>query len=322
MNIHSTSKVARETRHPDNHPLDMRSQIRHGDMYIGPELAKWILSNCFYHAQESRMKSGRISILRHVVRLRRGRWLDGSQISFAKMSGGRLILVNGYHRMSAIMEFGDAAKFNVQLIDVKDGDELDSLYSLFDRAKDSRTRTKEQGSNALHFDERMEISKTLSKAIGSAVLLIKNDYRPIKFSDREKMVEYDSIEDMLDLAMAWKREAQTFDEILRAAKTTLKRKLLAGTVLAVALTTLKYQHLRAGIFWGCVAANDGLRKNMPEHTLVDWLLSSRMEGNNAEGFIAVSLAWNAFYYNKPIGTLRVGAAKGLRIAGTPVKSEG
>ena len=315
MAVHSIRQTA-----TGNPPL--ADIVQHGDMMIGPDLAKRILSDCFYHAQEGRMKSAKVSILRHVVRLRRGRWLPGSQITFCRINGGRLILVNGYHRLNAVVEFGDDASFNVQIIETKSGEEVDSIYSLFDRAKDARIRSREQGANALHFADRLGVSKTLAKTIGAAVLLIQNDYRPVKNSDREKMVEFDGIEDQLDLAMTWKREAREMDEILNPARGILKRKLMVGPVLAIALTTLRHQPQRAPAFWLNVARNDGLRKNTPEHTLVDWLLTYRMEANSTDGFVAVSLAWNAFYYNKPIGTLRVGAAKGLRIAGTPVKSEG
>lgn len=297
---------------------DMRSQIRHGDMHIGPKLAQWIFTNCFYPDQERRLKTGRITVLRHVANLRRGRWLTGSQITFCRLPHGHLVLVNGYHRISAIIEFGDAAKFNVQIVDAADEAELRSIFSLFDRRKDSRARSSEQSSNALNFDERLGISKTMSKALGPAIILIQNEYSPVKPTDREKLVEYDALEDLLELALTWKEEAQILDAIVKSSRGILRRKLLLGRVLAVALTTVRFQSERARVFWSNVARNDGLRKNTPEHTLVEWLTTYRLEANGIEGFLGASLAWNAFFTHRPLGVLKVGATSGINIAGTPI----
>jgi hypothetical protein len=63
-------------------------------MDINAWLAERILAQCFYPPQQSRLKSGQISILRLVVLLKQNRWLDGSQITFCRLPTGRLILVN------------------------------------------------------------------------------------------------------------------------------------------------------------------------------------------------------------------------------------
>jgi hypothetical protein len=309
-----------DAKQSESAAIPVSEYIQHGDMDINAWLAERILAQCFYPPQQSRLKSGQISILRLVVLLKQNRWLDGSQITFCRLPTGRLILVNGYHRLSAVVRWGGSASFNVQIKDVADNEQLDAVYALFDRTKNFRARTTEQGSTALHFNQHLGVSKTMANAVTKAMVLIRNNYRPINNNDRESLVEYDSLEDRLQLAMDWRAEAQALDTVLKPSRGSLKRKIVGGAVTAVALTTLKYQPVKAAIFWSAVAANDGLRKHMPEHTLVEWLMTYRIEAGSRDAFIATALAWNAFYHGRSLSVLRISSTSGvLKINGTPVK---
>lgn len=296
--------------------------IQHGDMMIGPEIAQWVLDNCFYKGQEARMRTGRLSILRHVVRLRRGRWLAGSQIAFCRTPDGKLTLVNGYHRMNAIIQYGLPASFNVQIYDVNTSAEINARYSLFDRAKDSRIRPPMQANNALNVAGRLELSSTAAKQLIATVLLIQNGLRPIRPGDREALVEFDSLEDRIDLAEGWKKEAKALDDLYYRIGMEIKRKLFSPSVFSVALITMRHQQMKASIFWGAVANNDGLRKGTPEHTLVQWLLTYRMDPGTPDGIIAAALAWNAFFQGRSLRSLKIENTVGFRLAGTPIDVKG
>jgi hypothetical protein len=290
-------------------------------MLIGPDQAKWVLENCFHPGQRNRMKTGRINILRHVVRLRRDRWIPGSQITFGKLPDGRLILLNGYHRISAIVEFGGSALFNVQIRPAHDEAEIDSFYSQFDRAKDSRARPVEQSNNALHIDGALGVSKTMAKSLLQSVILIQNGFSPVRHKDRESLVEFDSVEDRLALAMKWVPEANILDAIWAKSGGVLRRKLFTPSVMTVALATLRAQPLKATAFWTSVAGNDGLRSGTPEHCLVNWLLTYRL-ATPSDGMVGAALAWNAFYHGRGLTMLKIGATTGVRIGGTKIDLRG
>lgn len=313
MRIHD---IPRKSTEPPGFPLS------HGDCVITPETMRWVMENCFYPPQKDRMKSGGIHIQRFVLIMRRGRWMSGSQITLARLPSGKHYAVNGYHRAYAHIEFGKPLPYNVQIIDCADENAVDALFSQFDRAIGTRFRPYEQGANALHFSERIGVSRLTAKAVFGAVLLIKNGMRPIKHGDRAALLVIEAMEDRIDIAMEWKAEAIALDKILYRSGTTLKRKLMGGPIFAVALVTMKYQPEKAKDFWSRVATNDGLRRGSPEHTLVQRLLVERMESHSEEPFFIPALAWNAFYGGRALGAIKSGSVKELRIAGTPVGKGG
>lgn len=291
--------------------------VVHGDQMIGPEKAKWIIENCFYAPQEARRKTGKLNVQRILIMMRRGRWIPGSQITFARLPNGKLYRVNGYHRTDAVIEFGKELRFNVQIIDCANDDAVDSLYSSFDRSIGTRQRSFEQAANALHFADKIGVSKQAAKGLHSAVALIHNGLRPIMHGHQFELVEIEALEDRLDAALPWKSEAAELDAILYRANVVLKRKLLAGPIFAVALITMRYQREKAKEYWARVASNDGLRRGTPEHSFVQRLLTDRMESHSEKPFQLAALPWNAFYYGRPLTQIKTDAPTELRIAGTP-----
>lgn len=311
--------------------LDMLSNHAHarrpvaiatGDQMIGPDMASRILSECFFDGQAKRMKTSRMAILMHVDRLRRGRWLANSQITFCRLPTGDLYLVNGYHRVSAIVEFGKPASFNVQVYDVDDMDGVSSKYALFDAPKSSRVRGDGQLMNALGFAERLGCSKDAARALFRASILIRNKMKPVREGDRESLLEMYNTEDRADFAMTWADECRLADECLHGASRALKDKMLNPSVFSVILCTLRYQRERAISFWTAVAKNDGLRKGTPEHTLVQRLVGERMVGGDMENFIVPALAWNAYFRGLPLTMIKSGVTNDLKILGTPVGKAG
>lgn len=295
--------------------------IRPGNQQIGPELAACILKDAGLGCQAERSKSGRLHVLRHVENMRRGHWIDYSQISFCRV-GHAFYLVNGYHRVMAIVEYGRPMLFSVVIHECDTYEDVISFYAKFDRSQLQRSRSDEQALNSIDFAETLGTSKTVARSVYRAIPLIRNGMRPVRIVDEKTKVEMAILETRTDAALAWKTEAAIWGGIVDSARGVLKRKLLNPACTAVALFTIKYQRAHAIIFWSNVAKNDGLPAGSPEHTLIFTLLSRRMFGGDEDNFIIPALAWNAYFRNKPLKMIKAGATGKLVIAGTPVGSRG
>jgi hypothetical protein len=136
------------------------------------------------------------------------------------------------------------------------------------------------------------------------------------------MVEFDAVEDRFDLAVRWRKEAIALDQVLEPAATVLKRKLTSSAVFSVALVTMRANEQKAREFWGAVAQNDGLRKGDPAHTLVQWLLTTHLDGSHNNGSLAAALAWNTFYQGREVTFLRIAKTKSIRLLGSNVDVRG
>jgi len=294
------------------------NSIVHGDQMIGPDLASWIIRECFYAPQKDRMERAAVFVARHVENLRRGYWTDYSQITFARLPNGKLVLVNGYHRTSAIIEYGRPALFNVVIVDCDDESEIGSLYARFDRYGIQRIRTTNQALNAVDLAGRLGVKKFVAEAIFNAVPIINNHMSVPTRADEMSTVEMSIIDVRCDAAHDFEREAKLIEIAMEGGRWQIKKRVLAGSVAAVMIQTFRYCPDKAALFWSRVVTNDGLRKGSPENTFVEALLNRSFGGRGNELMIAAALAWNAFYYNKSITALKVGAVNELRILGTPV----
>jgi hypothetical protein len=264
------------------------------------------------------MDRAAVFIARHVENLRRGYWTDFSQITFARLPGGKLILVNGYHRISAICEYGQPALFNIVVVDCADESDVGSLYARFDRHGIQRIRTTNQALNAVDLAGRLGVKKIIAEAIFNAVPIINNHMSVPTRADEMSTVEMAIIDVRCDVAHEFEREAKLIDAAMEGGRWQIKKRVLSGSVAAVMIQTFRYCPDKAAVFWARVVANDGLRQGSPENTFVEALLNRSFGGRGNGLMIAAALAWNAFYYNKSIGALKVGAVNKLRILGTPV----
>jgi len=296
--------------------------IHHGDQKIGPRLAARILKECSFAAQAKRTKSGVLGIARHAENMRRGLWIDNSQIHFCRLGSYQFVLVNGYHRLNAVIKYGSDVSFNIVMIDCDVENDVASVYARFDRPLLHRARSDDQALSAIGFAETLGVIRGVARALYRAIPLIRNEMRAIRNTDIETKVEMAIFEVRADAANNWSKEILLLDEICRLAGGELKRKLLNPATTAVILQTIKHSEVKAHEFWSRVARNDGLRVLSPEHTLVNALLSRRQFGGDNINFLIPALAWNAFYEGRTIRTIQAGAAGELRIAGTPIGKRG
>lgn len=294
-------------------PADKRALhyiLREGRVSISPALAERILAEANY-ARQRRVYGHHVALLADAMR--RNRWTAGSQIAFGWL-GGRLHLVNGQHRMHAIIAAQRTIEVQVLIEAVDTEAELAALYYRFDVQQ--RRRSTSEVLNAAEIAQQHGLSAGMTKAAFEAVALIGNGLKPINY--QQEPVKARSVDARLDAARAWWPTAGLFQQAIKRADTTLKAKLLSTGVVAVGLVTLRYQPEKAEAFWRGVAADDGLRVGDPRRTLIKDLMGRRLNvGRQAQAVIVSALAWNAFFLGKPLKILKVYEGADPKVLGTP-----
>lgn len=288
----------------------LHTVLGEGRRTIGPALAERALQEAHYDGQ-------RKTYDHHVVLLadmmRRGKWSTGSQIAFARL-GDRLYLVNGRHRMRAVIEAQRDIEFQVLVVDVQTIEEVAGLYYHFDVA--TRTRGTTDILNAVGAAEAYGLSKGCSKAVYGAVALIGNGLVVPNYLHDPVRVR--SVDHRLDAAKPWWPFGAQYERIIAPADGGVKKKLLRPGTVAVAMLTLKHQPEKAPVFWDSVARNDGLRRGDPRHTFLTDLMNRVVSsGAHAQTIIVPCAAWNAWFEGKTITHIKVTATSTPKLLGTP-----
>lgn len=284
--------------------------IREGRQSVSPELAQRILAEARYDGQRP-IRSHHVALLADFMR--RKRWTPGSQICFGSLNG-RLSLVNGQHRMMAVIESGETIEFQVLIVPVSTGEELAALYYRFDVAQ--RQRSLAEVLNPTGIADSHGLSKSMMKSVYGAVGLITNHFQRPNY--QQDPIKARSIDARLDAARSWWPFGAEYEKLVNEAPAETKKRLLNQGIVSVALVTLKYQPEKARPFWSGVAADDGLRRGDPRHTFLSDLRSRLFNQGTIEGSVrAPSVAWNAWYEGRQIKIIKVYADQPVRILGTP-----
>ncbi|HET8702135.1 MAG TPA: hypothetical protein VFL97_10780, partial [Nitrococcus sp.] len=283
--------------------------LNEGRVLIGPALAKCILENLNYSRQR-RLYPPDVAL--YAEYMGRGKWTPGSQIAFVRLSG-RLYLINGQHRLHAVIAYGGEVQFQVLILDAASQAELASLYYRFD--VNQRGRSAADVLASADIQALKGISKTLRKSVYGAVALLANGMARPNYSHDPVMRVVDN---RLELAEAWAPEAVRYEAAIKGALRETKSKLRAQGVVAVGLITLRYQPEIASEFWQGVALQDGLSRDDPRSALErDMRSRTWNQGAYMQPSIAAAQAWSAYFSGKRLTRIHVHANARVRIAGTP-----
>jgi hypothetical protein len=314
--LFDSKTAAEDQRHPAVVHMGAPLPVRQGFMTISPELAARFLKEATFEGQR---KTDAIYVSRHVENLRRGLWLDGSQIAFAQM-GDKHFLINGKHRLTAVASFGKPAEFSIVVYQCADMTEVRSLYARFDNVQ--RSRSKNQIIAASDLPGQMGVAVGIATATYGAVPLLLNGLRAFYHNDpaaARLSVDIGLVDFRIAAAMAWAEQAKLYERCLTPAEGVFRKKLLVASVIAPALYTMKHAKQQALEFWGGVARNDGLRRGDPRHTFIQHILTANLLAKETGGGVAaVALAWNAFAEGRKLSILRQTSATKIAFVGTPM----
>jgi hypothetical protein len=287
------------------------SFIREGTCRFTPAQANLVFRECRYERNRDERRGQR-----HIDALARqmqaGEWLPRSSIDFACLPNGRLVLVNGHHRMLAQVKAGCDIEWMVIFHDCEDEAAVASLFWRFDTVIRVRsTRNVLDGVNAA---DNMGLSRLGVASLASAATFIDNGmFPPVGFRSRT----YTPAE-KLALMEEWQAEARAYEAATKPAQRNVRRKLFGAQVFSVALITMRAAPDSAAEFWRGVAADDGLKRGDPRKTFLDFLRDTHAAGSGYTGTaVAAARAWAAWEAGRDLSMIRIGRAS-VRITGSDV----
>ena len=296
----------------------LRSMVvraNNGVVHIAPGVAKRILGELNFAGQrkidDSRVYGHRYAIVR-------GDWFEGHAITFAELPDGRIWLVDGQHRLTAISQCYAPVAATVRIVPVAGYKDAQQFYAGFDQKKS--VRTDKQILDAVGAAKVTGLSTRMTSAVYAATPLLLNNLEPISGSEAaKKNPEMFLQQNRMAALHDWANEARQYERICtKASKTLLAGMRLPGMV-AVALYTLRHQPARANEFWTGMAEQDGLRKHDPRATLYRDILTRTLNTGSIRQRVQMpALAWNAFCEGRDLKIIKCIDGAVLTLWGTPL----
>lgn len=282
-------------------------------MTVTPDRAKDWLARYAYPGQRP-VRKGRVDEL--VALMARGEF-DLSQITLVHVAD-QAFLVNGQHRLHAIVELGIGQRMTLERRQAPDLAAVGRIYASFDRPM---IRSYRDVYRSFGLGEEAELpDQHVSRTASAAVYIAAGFVQHVQMRDRELRAPGKRRE----LVLEWAPAARVyFDAIGNSARGWAQR--LAGIpICAVGLATCRYQPEKARAFWSAIGDGAGLVQGEPAHTafrfIIDNPITSATYGRLSRG---VARAWNAHHEGEPLTLIKVpdpGAP--IVIRGTPFVGAG
>jgi len=298
----------------------LRSQIARspsGLVKMAPGTAKRILEELNFTGQrkvESRRVYG------HAYAIKTGDWIEDYPIHFVALPDGRIWLVDGQHRLTAIAEQQTPIGVSIRLVEVDSEKEARNFYAGFDK-RDS-VRTNAQIIDAIELADETGLSKRMARAVFEAAPILLNNMEPIAGASHVKNTPQVFLQQCrIQLVLDWVKEAKEYEAIISESSKLLLEKLKQTGPVATGLYTLRHQPAKAREFWSGLANNDGLRRADPRATLItDYIARIGNKGSIRQRVQQTSLAWNAFCEGRDLKIIKCVEGAAITLWGTPLKA--
>lgn len=289
-----------------------------GVVNLAPGVARRMLDELNFPDQRD-LDPGRVYGHRYAIVS--GDWLEGHVITFVLLPDGRVWLVDGQHRLTAISQGDSTVPTTLRLVQVESEREAREFYAGFD--KRSSVRTNMQLISAVKPDGVDGLSTRLAGKVYEATPILMNNLEPLTGGvNHRKHPELFMQANRMRAIAEWSKEALAYQELLKHSTSGLRQKLIGNTgVIAVALYTLRHQPAKAREFWGGLARNDGLKKGDPRNTLIDDLMTRNLQAGSIRQRVQQPvLAWNAWFEGRQLKIIKCIPGAAIAVAGTPLGS--
>src|SRR6185312_2567852 len=155
-------------------PKPLAEMIVDGILTITPELAHRIIQTGKFDRQRP-VRDKHVAAL--ATQMRNHEWTAGTQIHFGRTPDGDLHLVNGQHRMHAVIKADAAIRFQILVTDVANEAGLKTLYRRHDRLAAKRTIS--DALTAEDIPDEYQLRKDIARACFGAALLIEAGFRSV-----------------------------------------------------------------------------------------------------------------------------------------------
>jgi hypothetical protein len=252
-----------------------------------------------------------IAVLTEIMR--RGLWRAHDKIDFARLPDGKIILVNGHHRLSAQEVAGREIDWVVVIHDCASMKEVAKLYHDFDT--NTRLRSKNQILSVEGIAAELGISPTMANAVFGAIPVIAAG---MNTSKKAKDLVTERVYDLrFDVVREYAEAARSFETCLEPAEWDLKRRILRNGSTAVALVTLRYVPRKAQAFWSLIGEDDKLAKGHPCHTFNKTIRANTLGSTAWYSAGWAAAAWNAYMRNEHPRFFSIGEPRPIKLIGTP-----
>jgi len=291
---------------------------------VTPEMAQNMLAINSYERQRN-VRTAKVSL--YVEAMRKGRFEPGSMLSFGIVGQNPPKLLDGQHRLHAVIKSGKPQTFVIRTKQYETDEDFSIAYGHFDQhSKRSLTDTL----RAAGIDSEFGFTVRQMRHMASAVKAIHES----RFGADRKATA-NAIEDLQEWIRYYVDAAELYWEAIDGAPGFLRSPLDRAATMSVALVTCKFGSISYGEdktfdFWRGIALDDGLSANDPRKVANRHLLTAVMSsgnGGNRDGANRVTPAysarylancWNAWIENRKIGSTNVrDVAQDIHILGTP-----
>ena len=288
-----------------------------GVVSLKPSGAKFMLESLNFPLQRCIDES---RVFTHHHALRTGDWMEGHVITFVELPDGRVWLVDGQHRLTAISRWSDSTPVTIRLVQVESEKEARHFYAGFDQK--TSVRTNAQIIDAVGAADESGLSRAMGESVFEASTLLANDLEPLIGQSSVRNNKALFLPSVRMAAIAdWAHEARQYEAAIAKAKPTLRKKLMLHGVVAVALYTLRHQPAKALEFWTGTASNDRLASSDPRAALIADLLTRKLNTGSVRQRVQQPIsAWNAFFRGRTLSQIKCIPGAALAVAGTPLKA--
>lgn len=282
-----------------------------GSVKIAPGIAKKILEETKFEGQR---RIGDARVAERVADIEHGRWNPQvCAITFAQTPDGRLYLINGQHRCTAIAATGRVLENSLNIMPAADMAEVRRLYALFDTPESKRSDM--DMLDGVGVSESTGLKRKTVHHLYRALIVLRTGMEP---QANRLAHEAKSRNGRLEEITEWISEAAEFERLMEGGEGYIERKLSGASAMAFCLYVLRHCKKTAVEFIGGVVRNDGLKKNDPRARLIaDFNSRSVNTGSQRQGVQRMSVAWNAFYDNRELTLIKCVDGAPIVIKGTP-----
>lgn len=259
---------------------------------VTPATAKQWLENCRYPLQR-KLRKDRIAMYAEIMR--RGDWVQDKELKFACMDG-KLYLVNGQHRLSAIVASGLPQMFNVITVHVGDNEQLAAIYNTEDN---NIIRTFDDVVRTTLLPNVTGICRSDLSTLKAAVVYI-NDNFGVRRTKIDSWLIASQIEKIYHEPFSYFLEAISGASEKRFSRT--KKKFQRASVVSVAIVTYmesvkQFGFSKVDAFWSGAAKDDGLKRGDPRKVMIEHITNTSMPSGRASmgGEDVVSAAYQSRY---------------------------
>ena len=270
--------------------MNMSEETEH-HLLITPEMAeRWLINFTYEHQRP--INNSHVELL--ASDMEAGEFLNNTTIAIAVYKGNQYIM-NGRHRLSALIKSLKTIPFRVVLYPVNSITEMAELYLKFDI---HRKRTQYDSLRAFDIANTFQLPKEyVNRTAGAVKIIMRNFPTGGSYIIRTK--------DLLENMINYEEGIRMYYKAISGREERLKKPLMRSWIASVGILTCQYVPDKALIFWSRVATDDELVKNSPEKQLAEFLKYTRMAGKSVFAFIKgidmakmAAYCFNCFYDNK------------------------